>query len=104
MALAMVSRKYVETDASALILCLGMTSSTCGIYQAESCRGQRRGKLSVIVVLHNVVFYCAATWLTLACSFASGGWQWRLPLSLQVISILKLKVKRLTIKRLCLAW
>lgn len=62
----------------------GMTSSTCGIFQAESSRGERRGKLSVIVVLHNVIFYCLGTWLTLACSFASGGWQWRLPCALQV--------------------
>ena len=62
----------------------GMLSSTCGIFQAESCASGRRGKLSVIVVLHNVVFYCIATWTTLACYFTSGGWQWRLPLGLQV--------------------
>lgn len=51
----------------------GMTSSTCGIFQAESSRGERRGrgKLSVIVVLHNVIFYYLGMWLTLACSFAS---------------------------------
>ncbi|PCG95412.1 Major facilitator superfamily domain, general substrate transporter [Penicillium occitanis (nom. inval.)] len=29
----------------------GMTSSTCGIFQAESSRGERRGKLSVIVLV-----------------------------------------------------
>jgi len=39
----------------------GFNSSTCGVYQAESCRGVRRGKVSVIVVLHNVVFYCFAS-------------------------------------------
>ncbi len=54
------------------------------MYQAESCAGDRRGKLSVIVVLHNVVFYCFASWLTLACSYAGNGAQWRLPLALQV--------------------
>jgi MFS family permease len=64
---------------------LGMTSSTCGMFQAESCLGPRRGKLSVIVVLHNVVFYCLASWLTLACSFATNGLQWRLPLALQLV-------------------
>ncbi|KAJ5613291.1 hypothetical protein N7510_006485 [Penicillium lagena] len=63
----------------------GITSSTCGVYQAESCRSDRRGKLSVVVVCHNVVFYCAATWLTLGCSFLPGGYQWRLPLALQLI-------------------
>lgn len=63
---------------------IGVTSSTCGVFQAESCRSDRRGKLSVIVVLHNVIFYCAATWLTLGCSFLPGGYQWRLPLALQV--------------------
>lgn len=62
-----------------------MTSSTCGIFQAESCRGPRRGKLSVIVVLHNVLLYMTASWLTLACSFSSGGLQWRLPLALQLV-------------------
>ncbi|RDW69809.1 hypothetical protein BP6252_08829 [Coleophoma cylindrospora] len=63
----------------------GMTSSTCGIFQAESCRGSRRGKLSVIVVLHNVVFYCLASWLTLGCSFIPNGAEWRLPLALQLV-------------------
>ncbi|RJE19908.1 sugar transporter [Aspergillus sclerotialis] len=63
----------------------GITSSTCGVYQAESCSGNRRGKLSVIVVLHNVIFYCGATWITLACSFTKGGLQWRLPLALQLV-------------------
>jgi MFS family permease len=65
----------------------GMTSSTCGIYQAESCRGPRRGKLSVIVVLHNVVLYMLGSWLTLGTSFLSGGWQWRLPLALQLVPL-----------------
>ncbi len=61
-----------------------MTSSTCGVYQAESVRSHRRGKLCVIVVLHNVIFYMAASWLTLGCSFFNNGLQWRLPLALQV--------------------
>jgi MFS family permease len=54
------------------------------MYQAESCRGPRRGKLSVIVVLHNVVFYCIASWLTLAFSYINTSAQWRVPLALQV--------------------
>jgi hypothetical protein len=61
-----------------------MVTSTCGIFQAESCASNRRGQLSVIVVLHNVVFYCLATWFVLACSFGEGGIQWRLPIALQV--------------------
>lgn len=67
-----------------------MTSSTCGIFQAESCRGPRRGKLSVIVVLHNVLLYMTASWLTLGCSFFNGGMQWRLPLALQLVPALAL--------------
>lgn len=62
----------------------GVVSSTCGIYQAESCRGARRGKLSVIVVLHNVIFYMIGSWLTLGTSFSDNGVQWRLPMALQV--------------------
>ncbi|CZR58318.1 related to sugar transporter [Phialocephala subalpina] len=68
----------------------GMLSSTCGMYQAESCRGPRRGKLSVIVVLHNVVFYCLASWLTLACSYINNSAQWRLPLALQLVPCIAL--------------
>ena len=62
----------------------GLISSTCGMYQAECSRGPRRGKLSVIVVLHNVVFYCIASWLTLGCSYINSSAQWRLPMALQV--------------------
>jgi hypothetical protein len=74
----------------------GLLSSTCGVYQAESCRGERRGKLSVIVVLHNVVFYCFASWLTLGTYFGTGGVQWRLPLALQVWSLASIAFHRLT--------
>jgi len=63
----------------------GMTSSTCGVYQAESCRGPRRGKLSVIVVLHNVIFYMLGSWLTLATSYIDNDAQWRVPLALQLL-------------------
>lgn len=62
----------------------GFTSSTCGVYQAEASRGERRGKLCVIVVLHNVVLYCFASCLTLATSYFNNGIQLRLPLVLQV--------------------
>lgn len=61
-----------------------MTSSTCGVFQAESTRGSRRGKMSVIVVLHNVVFYMLGSWLTLGTSYAEGEAQWRIPFALQV--------------------
>ncbi|PSN70514.1 general substrate transporter [Corynespora cassiicola Philippines] len=66
----------------------GMVSSTVGVYQAESCRGARRGKLSVIVVLHNVIFYMLGSWLTLATSFGEGGSQWRIPVALQLVPCL----------------
>lgn len=61
-----------------------MTSATCGVFQAESVRGSRRGKLSVIVVLHNVVFYMIASWLTLGTFFMGNSGQWRIPFALQV--------------------
>jgi hypothetical protein len=61
-----------------------MTSSTCGVYQAEATRGSRRGKMSVIVVLHNVVFYMIASWLTLGTSYIPNDGQWRVPFALQV--------------------
>lgn len=62
----------------------GMTSSTCGVYQAEASRRERRGKLSVIVVLHNVVFYMVGSWLTLGTSYTNDSGQWRMPFALQV--------------------
>ena len=62
----------------------GMTSSTCGVFQAESVRGFRRGKLSVIVVLHNVVFYMLGSWLILGTYFIQNDGQWRIPLALQL--------------------
>ena len=55
----------------------GMTSSTCGVFQAESVRGSRRGKLSVIVVLHNVVFYMLGSWITLGTYWLNNSGQWR---------------------------
>lgn len=68
-----------------LTVVLGMTSSTCGVFQAESVRGSRRGKLSVIVVLHNVVFYMIASWLTLGTFFLNTSAQWRIPFALQLV-------------------
>ena len=62
----------------------GMTSSTCGVFQAESVRGSRRGKLSVIVVLHNVVFYMLGSWITLGTYWLDNSGQWRIPFALQV--------------------
>jgi len=62
----------------------GMTSATCGVYQAEATRGSRRGKMSVIVVLHNVVFYMIGSWLTLATSYMPNSGQWRVPFALQL--------------------
>lgn len=64
---------------------LGMTSATCGVFQAETVRGSRRGKLSVIVVLHNVVFYMIASWLTLGTYFMDNSDQWRIPFALQLV-------------------
>lgn len=43
-----------------------------------------RGKMSVIVVLHNVVFYMIGSWLTLATSYMPNDGQWRVPFALQV--------------------
>ena len=62
----------------------GMTSSTCGVFQAESVRGSRRGQLSVIVVLHNVVFYMLGSWITLGTYWLDNSGQWRIPFALQV--------------------
>ncbi|KKY27206.1 putative glycerol proton symporter of the plasma subject to glucose-induced inactivation [Phaeomoniella chlamydospora] len=68
----------------------GMTSSTCGVFQAESSRGPRRGKLSVIVVTHNVVFYMLGSWLTLGTARIDNDGQWRIPLALQLVPALVL--------------
>lgn len=61
-----------------------MTSATCGVFQAEASRRHRRGKLSVIVVLHNVVFYMIGSWLTLGTSYTNDSAQWRMPFAFQL--------------------
>jgi MFS family permease len=40
--------------------------------------------MSVIVVLHNVVFYMIGSWLTLATSYMPNSGQWRVPFALQL--------------------
>lgn len=82
MDLEMVSISPFVTAVSLSIA--GMTSATCGVYQAEASRSHRRGKLSVIVVLHNVVFYMIGSWLTLGTSYLNDSGQWRMPFALQV--------------------
>ena len=62
----------------------GLTSTTCGMYQAESCHGQRRGKLSIIIIMHSNLFYAIGTSITLGCSKFNDDLQWRVPLVIQL--------------------
>jgi hypothetical protein len=84
MVLVTVSYDLIYICYGRLLIVAVLISSTCGMYQAECSRGPRRGKLSVIVVLHNVIFYCIASWLTLGCSYINSSAQWRLPMAIQV--------------------
>ncbi|KAK9452552.1 general substrate transporter [Dipodascopsis uninucleata] len=64
---------------------MGMTSSTCPVYQAECTKARMRGKLVVIGSLTNTFCYMLASWMNYALYFSSGPYQWRFPLAFQLI-------------------
>ncbi|KAK9473936.1 general substrate transporter [Dipodascopsis tothii] len=64
---------------------MGITSSTCPVYQAECSKASIRGKLVVVGSLSNTAAYCLANWMNYGLYFRSGPLQWRFPLAFQLI-------------------
>lgn len=64
---------------------MGMTSSTCPIFQAECTKAKYRGRLVVVGSVSNTAAYCLSNWMNYALFFASGPLEWRFPLAFQLV-------------------
>uniref|UniRef100_A0A0C4DJ11 Major facilitator superfamily (MFS) profile domain-containing protein n=1 Tax=Fusarium oxysporum (strain Fo5176) TaxID=660025 RepID=A0A0C4DJ11_FUSOF len=64
---------------------MGITSSTCPVYQAECSKPRVRGKLVVVQSLCNTAAFCLANWMNYALGVRSGPIQWRFPLGFQLL-------------------
>lgn len=64
---------------------MGMTSSTCPIYQAESTKAKYRGRLVVLGSVSNTAAYMLSNWMNFGLYFSSGPLEWRFPLAFQLI-------------------
>jgi sugar porter (SP) family MFS transporter len=64
---------------------MGLTSSTCPVYQAECSKPHARGKLVVVGSLSNTAAFCLANWMNFGLYFQGEALQWRFPLGFQLI-------------------
>ena len=64
---------------------MGLTSSTCPVYQAECSKARIRGKLVVVGSLSNTAAFCLANWMNFGLYFQGQALQWRFPLGFQLI-------------------
>jgi MFS family permease len=64
---------------------LGVTSSTCPVYQAEVSSAKVRGKLVALGSVCNTAAVCLSTWMNYGLYAASGPFQWRFPLAFQLV-------------------
>ena len=64
---------------------MGLTSSTCPVYQAECSKPNVRGKLVVLGSLSNTAAFCLSNWMNYGLFFEGSALQWRFPLGFQLI-------------------
>lgn len=64
---------------------MGLTSSTCPVFQAECSKPRHRGKLVVVGSLSNTAAFCLANWMNYGLYFQGSALQWRFPLAFQLI-------------------
>lgn len=64
---------------------MGLTSSTCPVYQAECSKPRIRGKLVVVGSLCNTAAFCLANWMNYGLYFQGSALQWGFPLGYQLI-------------------
>ncbi len=64
---------------------MGVISSTCPVFMAETSPSAVRGKLVVLGSLCNTVGVCLATWINYALYSNNGAFQWRFPLAFQLV-------------------
>ncbi|KEY67767.1 hypothetical protein S7711_04086 [Stachybotrys chartarum IBT 7711] len=64
---------------------MGVSSSTCPVFQAECSKPRVRGKLVVVQSLCNTAAFCLANWMNYALASETGPLQWRFPLGFQLL-------------------
>lgn len=64
---------------------MGMTSSTCPVYQAECTKAKYRGRLVVFGSVSNTFAYMLSNWINYGLYFRGGAIEWRFPLAFQLI-------------------
>ncbi|KAI0132495.1 putative sugar transporter [Xylariales sp. AK1849] len=64
---------------------MGLTSSTCPVFMAETSPSHVRGKLVVLGSLCNTVGFCLANWINFSLFENEGPFQWRFPLAFQLV-------------------
>lgn len=65
-------------------IALGILTPAIPVYVSELARPGERARLVGIFGLILSTGFCIANWIGYACSFASGGWVWRLELAMQI--------------------
>lgn len=64
---------------------MGLSSSTCPVFQSETSPPRVRGKLVVIGSVSNTFAFCLSNWMNYALFFQGSALQWRFPLAFQLI-------------------
>ncbi|KAK4039627.1 general substrate transporter [Parachaetomium inaequale] len=64
---------------------MGLTSSSCPVYQAECSPPSIRGKLVVVQSVCNTAAFCLSNWMNYGLYFSGGALQWRFPLGFQLL-------------------
>ncbi|KAI4862363.1 putative sugar transporter [Hypoxylon rubiginosum] len=64
---------------------IGLTSTMTPVFLSESAKSHQRGKLVGIGASSNVTMFALANWISYALYSEGGPFQWRFPLSFQVI-------------------
>jgi hypothetical protein len=64
---------------------MGLISSTCPVFMAETSPTTLRGKLVVLGSVCNTVGFCLANWINYAFYAYDGPEQWRFPLGFQLV-------------------
>ncbi len=64
---------------------MGVTSSTCPVFMAETSPSRVRGKLVVLGSVCNTIGFCLANWINYALFRDNGPFQWRFPLGFQLV-------------------
>ncbi|KAF7305439.1 Hexose carrier protein [Mycena chlorophos] len=62
----------------------GMNTATAPVWESETCKPSRRGKLVVFEMVMNIAGFAVSNWMTYGFSFAQGSVSWRFPIAFQL--------------------